>query len=224
MITQTLVASTSYLPAICVPVAREPTVLDALVRSIGRDMAEPVRVASICSWAAALTLHVRVPLELVYILAYCLCRSIEVLKLAAKVTSTLDLQFLGQTLHQICIAVVLELEILDEVVFVFPVTQYDGPDVLVAVACQFDAALIHLLVWRAEELVPVVVAHVVVWRADFAILDFLLHHAKLVAILRAVGFRAAVVCVEAVLDLTLVGVLDVGCEIHTEEVVPRTSL
>jgi hypothetical protein len=131
---------------------------------------------------------------------------------------------LRQALHQVRITVVVELEILDEVVLVFPVAQYNGANVLVAIARELDAALVNLLVWCTEEFVSVIVAlAVVVWRADLAVLHTLLHHAELMAVLCAVGLGVAVVCVEAVFNLTLVCSTDVCCEIHAEEIIPRSS-
>lgn len=109
-------------------------------------------------------------------------------------------------------------------IFVFPVAQNNGANIFIAVTHQLNAALVDFLVWGAKEFVAVVVADVVIWGSDFAVLDLLLHHAELVAVLCAVGLCAAVVLVEAVLNLTLVRSLDIGCEIHTEEIISRSSV
>jgi len=133
-------------------VAREPAVEALRIRCTPiHDLAEAqglrsrVRIIVPSPWTTTVALHIRVPIEEVNVYAV-LSRCVLKVQLGTKVTGALYLQVVGKALQIACVAVVGQIALSWRRILVLPVTELDVLDRRIAVAREFDAALIQFRV------------------------------------------------------------------------------
>lgn len=213
-------AAVCHLLAIRVLVARKPAIKALRIRRTPiDDLAEarglPIRVRfGVGPWTTTVALHIRVPIEEVDVCAV-LSRCVLKLQLGTKVAGALYLQIVGKALQVARVAVVGQVALSWRKFLVLPVTELDVLDRRIAVAREFDAALVKLRVGSVSQFILVVVAIAVVVTAKLAGCPRLLRELELHAVGTADTPRVWVWLTK--LEFSLISTSDV--KVHVEEVV-----